>query len=498
MPAGVPPAVQDVVRRRNVPAAARHPGHADGRRRDRSPLRPRPARGVLDLSPWRRSLDRLEPALDEGLVEVDEPARGVSFSHAPRVEHARGRAERRPVSPPNTPASPTRSRQLRADDLEPWVEDLAHHAAEGLLAGTAPKAAHLRTAGCGDRRRRPVVGRAWRSSFDGRWTPARSVPGFPVRDRRALCAGSASRCATLVMAKVAEMLVEAARLAEVDGDVHTAAEILGHLDIESLWAGYDWSLHDPRVVAAVERLLAQPRLTDRDRTMLTMALAGELTYVDNARSKDLRSPMRARWPSRSVTTSCSARILLQWFWSVSGPSGVATRAAIGDRLVALDHDGCPAVPAASARPPRPGVGGVGARRRRSRPAVRRRGPCPRPPVRTPTGWAHLQFAEAGLALLDGDLERCRAHVAASDRRCSGCGATRRQQPGSILAVVEAESGDIDAALGPVPRCWHRRTADRSDGSRPGYSVEAGRLDDARGLRSPASTARYPTTGCSSR
>ena len=29
---------------------------------------------------------------------------------------------------------------LRADDLEPWVEDLAHHVAEGLLAGTAPKA----------------------------------------------------------------------------------------------------------------------------------------------------------------------------------------------------------------------------------------------------------------------------------------------------------------------------------------------------------------------
>ena len=83
------------------------------------------------------------------------------------------------------------------------------------------------------------------------------------------------------------MLVEAARLAEADGDIQTAAEILGNLDVESLWAGYDWSLHDPRVVAAIERLLAQPRLTARDRTMLTMALAGELTYVDSARSKDL-------------------------------------------------------------------------------------------------------------------------------------------------------------------------------------------------------------------
>ena len=47
----------------------------------------------------------------------------------------------------------------------------------------------------------------------------------------------------------AAMLVEAARLAETEGDHRRARGDPGSLDVESLWAGYDWNLHDPRVVA---------------------------------------------------------------------------------------------------------------------------------------------------------------------------------------------------------------------------------------------------------
>ena len=66
---------------------------------------------------------------------------------------------------------------------------------------------------------------------------------------------------------------------------------------------------------------------------------------------------------------------------------------------------------------------------------------------TPTAWAHLQFAEAGLALLDDDLERARAHA---DALRPALQRVRRytadSSPASILAVVAAEAGDTDAAL----------------------------------------------------
>ena len=143
----------------------------------------------------------------------------------------------------------------------------------------------------------------------------------------------------------------------------------------------------------------------------------------------------------------AARILLQWFWSVSGPSGVATRASIGDELIALDRDGALPTAPATSRPSRPGVIGTRARRCRPGPTLRQRRAALAHPVRTPTGWSHLQFAEAGLAVLDGDLERARGHAEALR---AGLQRVRRytadSSPASILAVVDAEAGDVDAAL----------------------------------------------------
>ena len=113
---------------------------------------------VVD-QPVAEVLGRLEPALDEGLVEVDEQAPGrlvfahalVSSTLAAELNAARLAAHHARIT--------DAIEELRADDLEPWVEELAHHAAEGLLAGTGSQGRHLRTAGGGDRRRRPVVGR---------------------------------------------------------------------------------------------------------------------------------------------------------------------------------------------------------------------------------------------------------------------------------------------------------------------------------------------------
>ena len=275
------------------------------------------------------------------------------------------------------------------------------------------------------------------------------------------------------------MLVEAARLAESQGDVDAIAEILSTLDVESLWAGYDWNLHDPRVVAALERALTAPNLTIRNRALLTMALAGELTYVDIARSNILFADARVMAEPLGDAV-LSARILLHWFWSVSGPSGVETRASIGDALIALDLDKVlPARLRPLAHLARVSSAlelGEGELARRCVHAAR----VLAHPVRTPTGWAHLHFAEAGLALLDGDLERARGHAAALR---SALRLVRRytadSSPASILAVVETECGDIDAALRWLAPLFESPYAQPVHWLEAWVLSEGGRLDDAR-------------------
>ena len=295
------------------------------------------------------------------------------------------------------------------------------------------------------------------------------------------------------------MLVEAARLAEAEGDLHALAEILGSLDVESLWAGYDWSLHDPRVVAAVERALARPGLTARDRTLLTMALAGELTYVDNARSNHLFAEARAHGRDRSTTPSCRPASCS----AGSGRSRVRPASRRGRRSATSSSRStatAPSPPGCGRSPTSPGC-----RRPSSSATATWPGGASSDarmlahPVRTPTGWAHLQFAEAGLALLDGDLERARGHAAALRPALQRVRRyTADSSPASILAVVETESGDIDAALG-----WLTPLL-ASPYAAPIRWLEAWVLSRGRptrrrtGCAGRASTARCPTTGCSSR
>lgn len=444
-PTTVPHAVQDVVRRRmsRLPPdtqALLTVAAVIGRRFDLDLLAGVVEGGVPD------ALARLEPALDEGLVEVDDSAAGrFAFSHA--LVSGSLVAELNAARRATYHARITEVlEQLRADDLEPWVEDLAHHASEGMLAGTAAKALTyaLRAADVAD---------AAQSNADAAAHLQRAlaagalVPGFAGRERRELLVrlGVALRESGDPAGR--STLVEAARYADGQGDLHALAEILGNLDDESLWAGYDWSLSDPKVVAAVERALAQSDLDARDRTLLTAALAGELTYLDNERSKAL---FGEAWSMAEPLDDAvlSARILLQWFWSVSGPSGQAARAEIGDRLVALDDGGLlpgrlrPLAHLARVSSAlEVGDGDIA----RARVAAAR---ALAHPVRTPTAWAHLQFAEAGLALLDDDLERARAHA---DALRSALQRVRRYtadtSPASILAVVDAEAGDTDSALG---------------------------------------------------
>jgi DNA-binding SARP family transcriptional activator len=475
--ASVPHAVQDVVRRRT----SRLPPETQavltvaaviGRRFDLDLLA-----GVLDLDAA-AALDRLEPALDDGLVLADDRVAGrFIFSHV--LVSSTLAAELNAVRLASAHARITDTLEsLRANDLEPWVEDLAYHAAEGLLAGTAPKAltyALRAAATAGAAQSSAEVADQLRRAL----AAAALLPGFPVSERRELMRrlGLALRETGNVDGR--RTLIEAARLAEVEGDLHALARILGGLDVDSLWAGYDWSLHDVRVAAAVERALALSGLTVRDRTLLTMALAGELTYVDNARSNDLFAEARAlAEPLEDAVLS--ARILLRWFWSVSGTSGVGMRASIGDELIGFDHDG--SLPARLR--PLAHLARVSSALELGEIDVARR--CVNNaralahPVRTPTGWAHLQFAEAGLALLEGDLERARGHAGAlapALRRVRRY--TAESSPASILAVLETESGDVDAALGRLAPLFDSPYAAPIHWLEAWILSEAARLDDAR-------------------
>ena len=189
VPAGVPHAVQDVVRRRT----SRLPPETQalltvaaviGRHFDVDLLA-----GVLEVDPA-ETLRRLEPALDDGLVEADDSnPSGLAFSHAlvSSTLAAELNAARLAAYHART-ASVLET--LRADDLEPWVEELAHHAAEGLLTGTAPRALTLLASCGGGRRCRAVLRRC------GRAAPAGVGGGKPaarLSDRRPTTDSPATR-----------------------------------------------------------------------------------------------------------------------------------------------------------------------------------------------------------------------------------------------------------------------------------------------------------------
>jgi DNA-binding SARP family transcriptional activator len=476
-PAAVPHAVQDVVRRRTsrlppetqavLPVAA-----VIGRRFDLDLLA-----GVLELDIG-EALDRLEPALDDGLVEVDAGITGrFAFVHA--LVSGTLVAELNPARLAALHARVTDVLEsLRAGDLEPWVEDLAYHAAEGLLAGTAPKALSyaLRAAATAE-----TVQSSGEVALQLRraLAAAAQLRGFPVGERRELLRQLGLALRDTGDGEGRTMLIEAARLAEGQGDVHALSEILANLDVESLWAGYDWNLHDLRVVAALERALARAGVNVRDRTILTMALAGEVTYVDNPRSNQLFAEASVMADSLGDAV-LSARILLQWFWSVSGPSGVAKRAAIGDQLIALDQDGTlPARLRPLAHLARVSsaleLGDVDRARRCVSDAR-----ALAHPVRTPTGWAHLQFAEAGLAILDGDLIRARGHAIALRPALQRVRHyTADSSPASILAVVAVEAGETAAALDALAPLLASPYAAPIRWLEAWILSEGGRLDEAR-------------------
>jgi hypothetical protein len=475
--ATIPHAVQDVVRRRTsrLPPdtqAMLSVAGVIGRRFDLDVLA-----GVLDLT-TPDALARLEPALEDGIVEPDGVTVGrFAFSHAlvSSTLVAEQNAARLAGHHARTVAV---LETLRASDLDPWVEDLAHHAFEGLLAGTAAQAVeYSERAAAAAQAAQSAGGVA--AHLEHAVVAAAMLPTFPPEARLDLMArlGVAQRDAGDDRSRAT--LLEAARLAEVQGDVEQVATILGGLNVESLWAGHDWHVYDEKSVAVIERALGTPGLSDRARVLLTAGLAGELVYLDPVRAVALFA--EAHEAARSLDDAVlSARILLQWFWSVSGPSGQPARASIGAQLVALDEAG--------SLPPRLRplahlaqvaaaieVGDI----ELARSAVARAKALAHP-VRTPTGWAHLLYAETGLAQIDGDVARARDLVDALRpallrvRRY-----TADSTPASLRIVIETEAGDYDEALRWLDTLEPTPYAVPIQWARAWVLAEAGRPEDAR-------------------
>jgi len=165
---------------------------------------------------------------------------------------------------------------------------------------------------------------------------------------------------------------------------------------------------------------------------------------------------------------------------VSGTAGVTRRVAIGDELIDLDRVG--GLPARLR--PLTHLARVSSALELGDAALARRcvddARALAQPVRTPTGWAHLQFAEAGLAMLDGDLVRVRGHA---DALRTALWQVRRytadSSPASILAVAAAEAGDTDVALSHLAILQASPYATPIHWLRAWILGEAGRMAEAR-------------------
>ena len=453
--------------------------------------------GVVDLDVGRRPRPSGAGARRRARRGRRTRRRPVRVLPRPGVEHARRRAQRRPPRRPPRPhhrrarvAAGRRPRAVGRGPRPPRRGGTARrHRAEG---------AHLRPARRGDRRGRAVVRRGRRAAPTGAGRggpaarlPVRGAPGAAATARHGAARHGRHRgphgCSSRPLASPRPTATStrwrrssAASTSRACGPATTGA-----CTTPGWWRR--WSGRWPR-----------PDLTARDRTLLTMALAGELTYVDNARSNQLFAEARAMAEPLDDAV-LSAGILLRWFWSVSGPSGVAMRASIGDQLIALDGDGSAARPAAAARPPRPGVVRPRARRRRPGPTVRGRRPGAGPPG------AHAD------RLGPPAVRRGRARPA---RRRPRTGAGPRRRPAARPAAGSALHRRQQPGQHPRRRRGRvRRHRRRARPAHPAPGVAVRRADPvARGVgpqrRRPtrrgtgragrASTVRCPTTGCSSR
>ncbi|MCU1371325.1 MAG: ATPase [Ilumatobacteraceae bacterium] len=445
-PGSVPAAVQDVIRRRT----SRQPPDTQqlmataaviGRRFDLDVLA-----GVAGLA-RERVLDLLAPAVDAGLIELDDALAGrYGFSHALVAEALV--AEQNPTRLAQLHARITSVLEaVRAGRIEGSLEELAHHACEGASAGTARQAFTYSLAAAD-------AAHAARASGDEAAHLRRALAVQPPGgDERAaervdllIRMGAALRDVGDVLGG-REALVDAALIAEARADHDAVAAALALLSPNDLWAAIDWSLSDARAVSLIERVLAgEPDAPTPAGTALKADLSGEVVYADPERAHALSAEAMAEAEVHGDPVLLR-RVLLQRFWAISSPHLAEERLAIADRLVGLLRSGD--LPATFA--PLAHLAGVSSVLEwgdlEAVDAMVAAARSTAHPGRTPVAWMHLLWTETSVSLLRGDLDRA---LAQTEQLTTAAWRVRRFTAEFTRAAMEstvlAEQGRIDDAL----------------------------------------------------
>jgi DNA-binding SARP family transcriptional activator len=273
---GVPAAVQDVVRRRvsRLPVPTQKLLSAAsivGRMFDLDVVAAVVEEPVPDL------LDRIEPALDVGLIEdTDVPGR-FQFSHALVAETlaAEVSSTRRTRLHARTALALAR---LRASDLEGHLADLAHHAVEGAIAGTAAEAYDWST-----RAARQATMRLAHEEAAEHWQRATRALEL-ARPDDAIGRYDALREEGLAWLRVDAVdagytaLVRALDLACALGDTDRIATAAADMSIDGVWNTGEVALTSVDAVSSLERALAMLPETPTPQRVLAMSALSEAAY----------------------------------------------------------------------------------------------------------------------------------------------------------------------------------------------------------------------------
>jgi DNA-binding SARP family transcriptional activator len=474
----VPAAVQDVIRRRasRLPPAAQQLLSAAavlGRAFDADV-----AAGVTGIS-LPDALDALAPALDAGFITADGTRPGrYFFDHALVVETLL--AEQNPVRLARLHAGAARAIEALRPVDDSTVDELAQHAYAGAGAGVAAEAVRYSTRAAD----LAIAAHAYNAAAVHLEHALHAQEMSAPHDRRVrldlltrlgVALGNAG-----AMARARTTLADAAQLADDLGDADAMATALVHVSADDLWSSLDWSESDPRMVELIDRALAAIGAGDRAaRAELLAAKAAQLYYLDAIAEADELSRDAVAIAARVAVPITQARVLVQRYWVMWRPSGVAARTETADALVRLtEGGGLPPAFAPLAHVARfttayeLGDASAAARSIQLARAVA-------DPVRTPSAWSYVLYAETSLLLLRGVFADAEAKIGELHE------AFRRTRPfvaetthAALLAQLRCEQGATDEAVASLEVLRDTAYASSIAWYRAWILAEGGRTDAA--------------------
>jgi hypothetical protein len=290
-------------------------------------------------SPVDEVLDHLDAACAAGLAGEDDDGGRFRFSHALVAETLA--AELSGARRSRLHAAAVRAiEDLKVDDLERHLAELAHHAVAGAAAGTAAEAYRWSVAAARAAARRVAHEDAARHWAEAARAVASSRPGdSDLRYDTLLELGTARRRADDIVG-ADQALVEAAGVAAAAGDGLATARAAARFNHPTGWAPRDYGTSSPEVVDVLERALAVvPESELVLRADLLGALAGELYFVAPAERVIPLATEAVAVARRLGDPVTLAKALSNHYLSLYRPAKLDGRAAVADELVALADGG---------------------------------------------------------------------------------------------------------------------------------------------------------------